>query len=214
MTERLTARGNRRRRQIIDAAASLFAEAGYHHTSVSDIVDHLGAGKGVFYWYFRSKDDLFGQILAHAQRSLRRAQRQAIADEPDPVRRIAQGIMTSFLWVRDNRRLFVLVEQARYDEQFAQAVKQGEEIAIADMLPHVRAGMDAGLIRKDDPRAVSQAIMGATTALVRITVLEGNGDPVDAAETSIAFCLNGILTRPGNTIPAVHHRDADDASFW
>ncbi|MDQ1468483.1 MAG: TetR/AcrR family transcriptional regulator, cholesterol catabolism regulator, partial [Actinomycetota bacterium] len=35
-------------------ATALFAERGYHPTAVSDIVDSLGVGKGVFYWYFSS----------------------------------------------------------------------------------------------------------------------------------------------------------------
>ena len=89
---RLTARGERRRQQLTDFAAHQFATQGYHPTSVTDIVDGLGVGKGVFYWYFSSKEELFRQILADAQRDLRRAQRQAVADEPDPVRRIEAGI--------------------------------------------------------------------------------------------------------------------------
>ena len=44
-------------------AARMFAERGYHPTSVSDIVESLGVGKGVFYWYFTSKDELFVDIL-------------------------------------------------------------------------------------------------------------------------------------------------------
>ena len=95
MARRLTARGQRRRLELLDYAARHFASQGYHPTSVTDIVDGLGVGKGVFYWYFASKEELFRQILADAQRDLRRTQRQAIADEPDPVRRIEAGIRAS-----------------------------------------------------------------------------------------------------------------------
>ncbi len=48
-------------------AASRFAEQGYHPTSVSEIVSGLGVGKGVFYWYFDSKEQLFLEILRDAQ---------------------------------------------------------------------------------------------------------------------------------------------------
>jgi len=65
-----------------------FAENGYHPTSVAEIVQGLGVGKGVFYWYFRSKEELFLEILHDAQRQLRRRQQIAIGDEPDPVKRI------------------------------------------------------------------------------------------------------------------------------
>src|SRR5579862_4797451 len=116
MARRLTARGQRRRQELIEFAADLFATQGYHPTSVTDVVDALGVGKGVFYWYFESKEALFTQILADAQRDLRRAQRHAIEDEPDPLRRIAAGIRTAVSWLDANRDLFVLMEFARTEE--------------------------------------------------------------------------------------------------
>ncbi|HWW52590.1 MAG TPA: TetR family transcriptional regulator [Acidimicrobiales bacterium] len=119
MARRLTARGQRRRLELLDYAARRFASQGYHPTSVTDIVDGLGVGKGVFYWYFASKEELLRQILSDAQRDLRRTQRQAIADEPDPVRRIEAGINASVAWLDGNRHLFVLLEFARTEERFA-----------------------------------------------------------------------------------------------
>ena len=118
MERRLTPRGWERRRQLMDHAAHRFAANGYHPTSVAEIVDGVGVGKGVFYWYFSSKEELFRQILSDAQRDLRRAQRQAVADEPDPVRRIEAGIGAAVAWLDDNRHLFVLLEFARTEERF------------------------------------------------------------------------------------------------
>src|SRR5882757_11204178 len=87
MTEprQLTPRGKERRHQLMAFAAGRFAEGGFHPTSVAEIVSGLGVGKGVFYWYFDSKDQLFLEILRDAQQDLRRKQQQAIADEPDPI---------------------------------------------------------------------------------------------------------------------------------
>ncbi|HMQ28904.1 MAG TPA: helix-turn-helix domain-containing protein, partial [Acidimicrobiales bacterium] len=85
MTRRLTPRGKERRRQLMDSATARFSENGYHPTSVQEIVGGLGVGKGVFYWYFSSKEELFLHILRDAQQDLRRAQMAAIVDEPDPI---------------------------------------------------------------------------------------------------------------------------------
>ena len=79
----------------MDTAARRFAADGFHATSVTSIVESIGVGKGVFYWYFTSKDELFGEILTGALRSMRLAQRDAIAGEPDPARRIEWGIRAS-----------------------------------------------------------------------------------------------------------------------
>jgi len=194
MARRLTARGERRRLQLTEFAARQFASQGYHPTSVTDIVDGLGVGKGGFYWYFSSKEELFRQILTDAQHDLRRAQRQAVADEPDPVRRIEAGIGASVSWLDDNRHLFVLLEFARTEERFAPLIRQGEEQAVADALPHVKAGIAAGMIRRDDPLVLAHAILGVTAYLARVFVLEQGRSAADAAGSAVAFCLEGILS--------------------
>lgn len=55
MTRTLTPRGQDRRRQLMAYAADRFAANGYHPTSVAEIVQGIGVGKGVFYWHFRSR---------------------------------------------------------------------------------------------------------------------------------------------------------------
>jgi AcrR family transcriptional regulator len=194
VARRLTARGQRRRQELLGFAARRFASQGYHPTSVTDIVDGLGVGKGVFYWYFASKEELFRQILADAQRDLRRAQRQAIEDEPDPVRRIEAGIRASVMWLDDKRHLFVLLEFARTEERFAPLIRQGEEQAVADALPHVKAGIAAGMIRREDPVVLAHAILGVTDRLARVLVLEQGRPATEAADAAVGFCLEGILS--------------------
>ena len=44
--------------QILEAATRLMAVQGYHRTAVDDVLRESGAGKGNFYHYFRSKEDL------------------------------------------------------------------------------------------------------------------------------------------------------------
>ncbi len=44
--------------QILEAATRLMALQGYHRTALDDVLRESGAGKGNFYHYFRSKEDL------------------------------------------------------------------------------------------------------------------------------------------------------------
>ena len=100
MRRKLTPRGRERRDQLMECGARLFAERGYHPTSVADIVAALGVGKGVFYWYFASKEELLTELLKASNHDLRKRQQQAIGDEADPIRRIELGIRASLLVVR------------------------------------------------------------------------------------------------------------------
>ncbi|MGN6695445.1 MAG: TetR/AcrR family transcriptional regulator, partial [Aquihabitans sp.] len=72
MDRKLTQRGEERRKQLMAYATQRFAQNGFHPTSVAEITEGLGVGKGVFYWYFDSKEELLRAILADAQLDLRR----------------------------------------------------------------------------------------------------------------------------------------------
>ncbi len=52
-----------RRQAILEAAASEFAAHGFEQASLNHIIDALGLSKGVFYYYFDSKADLFGAVV-------------------------------------------------------------------------------------------------------------------------------------------------------
>src|SRR5262245_63128344 len=75
-TERTTAartpRGEETRRALLEAAARLFAERGYHATSVPDIVRAAGVGHGTFYEYFGSRHEILLAITEHAASGRRR----------------------------------------------------------------------------------------------------------------------------------------------
>ncbi len=52
-----------RRRSIMQAGMELFIENGYLNTKVSDIADRCEIGKGTFYEYFPSKQELLLELL-------------------------------------------------------------------------------------------------------------------------------------------------------
>ncbi len=193
MERRLTARGKERRRQLMDYASARFAENGYHPTSVAEIVEGLGVGKGVFYWYFQSKDDLLLAVLKEAQHDLRRRQQQAIGDEPDPVVRIERGIRASLAWWAEHRQLVTLFQFAATEERFAPAVRRGQDVAVADAVRHIKEGIVEGRIRDDDPAVLAHAVLGVTAQLARVFLHERDDPADEVADSAVAFCLEGLL---------------------
>jgi TetR/AcrR family transcriptional regulator, transcriptional repressor for nem operon len=55
--------GRSTREAILEAATRLMHVRGYQHTSLDDVLRESGVGKGNFYYYFRSKEDLGYAIL-------------------------------------------------------------------------------------------------------------------------------------------------------
>jgi AcrR family transcriptional regulator len=192
MRRKLTPRGHERRDQLLACAARLFAEKGYHPTSVADIVDALGVGKGVFYWYFASKEELLTELLKSANHELRKRQQQAIGDEADPVRRIELGIRASLSWFHDHREYFSIIQFAATDEKFAPVLARNREISIADTIRHLKDGIVEGRIVDEDPEMLAHGIHGVVSELTRHYLVE-RSDPVDhVADLAVSFCLNGL----------------------
>lgn len=54
-----------RKAEIIEAALALFMEHGYEGTSVSMIVSRVGVAQGLFYYYFKSKEDVFEAAMEY-----------------------------------------------------------------------------------------------------------------------------------------------------
>jgi AcrR family transcriptional regulator len=58
-----TARGDAKRRAILDVAREVFQAEGYAAASMSEIAARVGGSKGTLYNYFRSKEELFSAFL-------------------------------------------------------------------------------------------------------------------------------------------------------
>lgn len=177
----------------MDYASRRFAEGGYHPTSVAEIVQGIGVGKGVFYWYFDSKEELFREILKEAQTAMRRAQRVSYGEEPDPVRRIELGIRASLRWLEEHRDMLPLFQFAATEEQFAPAMRRGQDVAVADVVRHIKEGIVEGRIRDADPEVLAHGVLGVTNQLSRIYVRERREHDIDEiADAAVAFCLDGL----------------------
>lgn len=197
MDRRLTQRGKERKRQLMDFAATRFAESGYHPTSVAEIVEGMGVGKGVFYWYFASKEELLLEILREAQQDMRRRQQQEMGDSSDPVERLESGIRATMHWLAEHRDLMSLFEFAQADEHFAPLLRPGRDNSMSDVMRHVQEAMVAGRVPNGDPFVVSHAIIGVTNHLARVFILGREEPAEDVAQAAIMFCRSGLLGQRG-----------------
>ncbi len=194
----LTPRGRDRRRALLDFATKRFAENGFHPTSVSDIVDGIGVGKGVFYWYFPSKDDLLLEILREALYDLRSAQRGAIGEATGPLERLELGVRSSMAWSAQHPEVIRLVMFAWTEERFAGALRKGRQVTVADTARHVRAAMEQNLIADGDATMLAAAVCGITDELSRqYAVGEGSSHALsdEVLETAVRMCVYGVAGR-------------------
>jgi AcrR family transcriptional regulator len=201
--QKRTPAGLKRRAELMEAAVLLSAENGFGRTRVSDIVGKVGVGQGVFYWYFDSKDALFRELFDDTGRRLRLYQAAFIANEPDPLRRIAKGIVASFDFIVRNAHVFAVLDHATTRVR-RQRSERGR-VHMLDTARHIQEAIEAGNVRATDPSYPARAISGVVNQLARDYFALREDDLDTTIQEAIDFCLGGLLAE--RTITVAEIRD-------
>jgi AcrR family transcriptional regulator len=113
----------RTRQALLDAAAAVFVERGFHRASVEAIAERAGYTRGAFYSNFSSKQELFAELLQSSVYATyrRMIDAQLASDEPLPSSRESAEAIARVQDHPDGRWMFrlwleVLLEAGR-DEQ-------------------------------------------------------------------------------------------------
>ncbi|HSS08829.1 MAG TPA: TetR/AcrR family transcriptional regulator [Acidimicrobiales bacterium] len=119
----------RRRRQLLDVAIDVFADRGFHGTSMEDVADAAGVTKPVLYQHFSSKRELYRELLDHVGSRLVEAVTTAVGAASGPRAQVEAGFGAYFRFVARQTSAFRLLfgGGARRDEEFADAVRRVED---------------------------------------------------------------------------------------
>lgn len=170
----------------VDAAVGVFWRRGYEATSVQDLVDALGVGRGSLYATFGSKEELYRRALERylAVGLCRLEEHLAQAGSPlAAVRDLLRAEVESALADADRRGCLAagaVCERVAYDEATSATVVRGwerMEDAVCDALR--RAQTEGELPAGRDPRALARYVVAARQGLR----LLGTGRPDRAVLT-------------------------------
>jgi AcrR family transcriptional regulator len=112
-------RVQRRRDEILDEAAPVFASRGYRQMDVQELADRVGVAKGTVYNYFASKEALFLDTVDRVMRRLQGAVREAADGEADALERIAAAVRAHLAFF-DRHPAFVellILERAEFKDR-------------------------------------------------------------------------------------------------
>ena len=101
--------------RIIEAALGVFAEKGYHETTIEDVADRLGVSEGAIYLYFKSKRELFKAIGESGERQIKQIIPSSMEAE-DPVKSfIDSAVKLSEQYESSYGLIFELLAEASRD---------------------------------------------------------------------------------------------------
>lgn len=188
-----------RRRQIMNAAKHVFAEAGYHGASIHAIIERAQIARGTFYLYFESKAAVFDSILDQAMADLRaRIHRIEVEDKsaPPPQVQLREQVVATLDYIVRDRPLATLLLSAGHtpDAEAAERLDQfyGE---VRDLLRRaMESGMELGLLRKVQPELAAAAMLGMIRGVIEQLVRDPTPPPVDVVVSELLMvALRGVL---------------------
>jgi AcrR family transcriptional regulator len=132
-----------RKEELSRQAARLFAEKGYHGTSVGDLAEALGVQKGSLYAHIEGKEDLLYEAMRagaeafHAGlddipqqlpatekiRLALRAHLRVVADQLD----VATVFVQEWKYLEGGRLDEIVAERRRYEERIRELFREGRE---------------------------------------------------------------------------------------
>ena len=167
-TETKSTKGAATRDQILNAAARLIHVQGYQCTSLDDVLRESGVGKGNFYYYFKSKEDLGYAIIERTTRAfVERSLGPAFADaEADAVGQIG-GFLDRVLEAQRQRKCVggcvmgnLASELSDVHEGFRQRLAEIFDIWRTHLAEAIRRGQARGRLRAEvDPSRLAQFLV-------------------------------------------------------
>lgn len=173
-------RADNRLPQLLDEAARLFGERGFHGTTIRDVVRGVDMLPGSLYYHFAAKEDLLAAVYTEGVRRIAERVNAAIAKRSDPWQRLTAACVAhleALLDEGDYAQVIVRVRPGDVPEAAEQltALRDRYEslfVELIDALP-LRPGIDRRNLRlmllgalnwsqtwyrpgRDDPRVVAK----------------------------------------------------------
>jgi AcrR family transcriptional regulator len=151
-----------RRDTIIDTSATVFARGGYHATGIAELCEVNGFGKGAFYYYIGSKEELLAAIHDRVMDEVMLGADRVAAAGGTPSEQLAQlGDELLDVIHRYPDHVWVFLHEfpaltGDHAERFRGRRRKYEQRVEAVL----QAGVDAGEFRAIDPKLTAYAWLG------------------------------------------------------
>jgi AcrR family transcriptional regulator len=189
----------RRKAQILDTAARIFATYGFANTQVQTIANHLGIGNGTIYRYFPTKEQLFLSTVERGLKELE-AEMDAVLSQPVAgveVMRMAVRTYLAFFHRRPEMAELFIQERAAFPHHHRPLyfVTKDDEMECKHQAFFNRL-TESGAVR-NIPRERFFAVIGDLLYGTILTNLLTNrqANPDTQADDVLDVIMHGLLTR-------------------
>jgi len=178
--------------RILQAAVSVFAENGYHGSSMAQVAAEAGVATGTIYLYFGRKQDLLITLFQRNLGEYIERCRPALNAEPVGVPRLHRLVSMHLEFFTEDRALASVFQiHAREPDPVLRAGIQPTVVAYFDLISDVvQSGVDDGAFAQDlDPRLARDMFFGALDGVVTRWVSSPHPFPLMSVRAPLATML-------------------------
>lgn len=156
-----------KREEIISAATNLFSRFGLEKTTMEDIARAARKGKSSLYYYFKSKEDVFAEVIRNEIAGLEAAIMKAIEKEDDPYKKFRRFVETRLNYLVEKADQYTTVKDdyLKHYEFVENLTADYSKWEISTIKSIVEYGRDKGLFEVTDLDSISQALFFALKGL-------------------------------------------------
>jgi len=183
--------------QILEAAAQIFSQKGYHATSMQDIADVVELKKASLYHHIANKQEILLNLLDRALDLVIQQVSEAIAgNAPAPEKlRMAMRIYVDTLAIHGELSSVLLLEYRSLEsEQYASHIKRRDRFE-AIWRDLIKEGIADGLYESPDPALAARSLLGLLNWTIMWYSPQGSLSPTEIADQYADLLLNGLLIR-------------------
>ena len=206
-----TEHGNERKEQLLRAAEQLFTERGYGAARISDICAAAGVAKGLFYWYFPTKESLFAELVRTMRHQLRNTQAAAMEPSADTVTRLRQGAEASVRFMAAHQTYFALLDVERLDAALAPVMREGSDVYASDVRRLIVDAQRQGLVPDGDPTFYVVGVLGAVSSFGHAHRAGRLQIPIDDLAAAVGRWVTDAVARPADAVRALTPTTGADA---
>jgi AcrR family transcriptional regulator len=189
------------RRRIVEAALSVFAEKGYHETTIEDVADRLGVSEGAIYLYFKSKRQLFKAIGESGEQRIRQIIPSSV-DAEDPVKVFFDSVVNMYEQYEPiSGLIFELLAEASRDVSLKKIFRDDFDEDCVTLENFLKALRKRSLIGADaDVHSISMGLLALFYGYVISRVLGVRKDDAKRAYIeAMRVMLDGTMSKSVNT---------------
>jgi AcrR family transcriptional regulator len=195
-SKRATKPPDERRRELIEASRELFAQKGYEHASISDIVREAGVAQGTFYWYFDSKRDVLMAIMEEMLEKMTAVMR-SVAERHDltateKLWHMEDGVMALVEGHTDLVQAFHIRGNAPLHDR---VVEKWDPQMLAILASVVRQGVEEKTFRVSHPEAMAAFLLTLLEKYLHFVARESGQPRGELREAIWEFMLGGLGVR-------------------